>query len=207
MPFWSIFEFYNIFTTSWYYVNYVWYVHLVNFTTIMPAVLETFSLFTVLELGKRFDKKGQSEEKQIPNNRLISTNTIKLLAVVGAFATLIPILVPTIGFAFIWIGLFLLIEPINYLMGRTSLIKKFISGKTSTIPRLFLAGITMGFFWELWNYLAYPKWFYTIHYLMSSIKLFEMPLNWLYRLFWVCIGGFCVLCLFQILPYLRKAMT
>src|SRR5271157_1094687 len=57
VPFWLIFEFYNIFTLSWHYLNYVWYVHFVDFTTIMPAILETFSLYTALNVGRRFDKK------------------------------------------------------------------------------------------------------------------------------------------------------
>jgi hypothetical protein len=81
--FWSIFELYNIFTLSWSYANYVWYVHFLDFTTIMPAVLETFSLFTALKLGKRFDiKKGKVHKPA--NERLI----VKLLVIFGAFITI-----------------------------------------------------------------------------------------------------------------------
>jgi hypothetical protein len=178
VPFWSIFELYNLFTSSWYYVNYVWYVHFVDFTTIMPAVLETFSLFTVLGVGTWFDSKrnGLSIKKQKLIGRGYSFDVIILLIVFGAFASLMPVLMPIIGFPFIWFGMFLLLDPLNYLTGRQSLVQKVSSGKVSTIIRLFFAGITMGLFWEFWNYQAYPKWFYSIPYFTSSIKLFEMPL-------------------------------
>jgi hypothetical protein len=179
IPFWSIFEIYNIFTASWYYVNYVWYVHLVDFTTIMPAIMETFSLFTVLELGKRFDKNikiSDSAKSHKKNVDIHSPNAMKFLIIIGALAVIIPFVAPIVGFPFLWFGIFLFLDPINYLTGRPSLIRLFFSGRRSTIIRLFMAGITMGFFWEFWNYQAYPKWFYSIPYLMHGIRLFEMPL-------------------------------
>jgi hypothetical protein len=178
VPFWSIFEVYNLFTSSWYYVNYVWYVHFADFTTIMPAVLETFSLFTVLGLGKRFDKRIKSPElakRQRSSSSASSLNAVRLLAVLGAFAAIMPVLVPAIGFPFIWLGLFLFLDPLNYLTGRQSVVRRASSGRRSIVLRLFLAGITMGFFWEFWNYQAYPKWFYSIPYLTYNTRLFEMP--------------------------------
>ena len=179
VPFWSIFEAYNLLTSSWYYVNYVWYVHFADFTTIMPAVLETFSLFTALGLGKRFDRKAGSPgltKRRRSVGGAVSHNVVRLLVAFGAFAALMPILIPPIGFPFIWLGLFLLFDPLNYLTGRQSVVSKVCSEGWGIIIRLFLAGITMGFFWEFWNYQAYPKWFYSIFYLTYNTKLFEMPL-------------------------------
>jgi hypothetical protein len=179
VPFWSIFELYNMFTSSWFYVNYVWYIHFVDFTTIMPAVLEMFSLFTALGLGRRFDTQkvvSKAKEGKRPIGGDASSNVIKLLVLIGAIAMIIPMLIPSIGFPFIWFGIFLFLDPLNYLTGRPSLVQKLFSGRVSTIPRLFLAGITMGFFWEFWNYQAYPQWFYSIPNLTTGIKLFEMPL-------------------------------
>jgi hypothetical protein len=179
VPFWSIFELYNIFTLSWYYLNYVWYVHFVDFTTIMPAVLETFSLYTALEVGKRFDRKAnnmKTKRKENPVGNRSGLNFIRLLVVFGAFSILIPILAPRIGFPFIWFGLFLFLDPLNYLMGRTSVVQKVLKNGRGTVLRLFLAGITMGFFWEFWNYQAIPQWIYTLPYLPVNIKIFEMPL-------------------------------
>jgi len=38
-----------------------------------------------------------------------------------------------------------------------------------------LAGIWCGFFWEMWNFYALPKWYYTVPYI-GFWKVFEMPL-------------------------------
>jgi len=176
--FWSIFELYNLYTISWIYTNYVWYLHLVDFTTIMPAVLETFSLFNVLEIGKWFDIKRKAQPKRVNyKNQSIYVNIVRLLAVIGAFTAIIPILIPAIGLPFMWLGMFFFLEPFNYLTGRPSILQQASLGKKSVMLRLWLAGITMGFFWEFWNFQAYPKWIYTLPIAyFPTLKLFAMPL-------------------------------
>lgn len=176
LPFWSIFEIYNLYTGSWQYINYTWYVHLADFATIMPAVLETFSLFNALEIGKSLDRKVAVKKGRKSATQRNYLNIIKLLAVIGAFASVSPLFLPSIGFPLMWFGLFLLIDPLNYLIGRTSIVQKVSQGQRSMALRLALAGITMGFFWEFWNYQAYPKWFYTLPSFIPSLKLFAMPL-------------------------------
>ena len=73
IPFWLIFELYNIYTMSWIYINYIWYLHLFDFTTIMPAILETFSLLNVYKIGERFDIKKHIKN----NNKKVSRLDIK----------------------------------------------------------------------------------------------------------------------------------
>ncbi len=174
IPFWLIFEFYNIFTNSWTYTNYVWYVHIIDFITIMPAVLETFTLLTVIGLFKNSDKAKQKRTASISRSPSI---LLQLLVFVGACATILPFIAPSIGYPFMWVGLLLLLDPFNYLTGRPSVAQKFSSGHKSTLYRLFLSGLIMGFFWEFWNYQAYPKWAYNLQYLLfSNVKIFAMPL-------------------------------
>lgn len=178
VPFWSIFEVYNLFTVSWVYTNYVWYLHLVDFTTIMPAVLETFSLVNVLNIGKWFDAKAKPKTKEINvKNQGVYVGAIWLLAIVGAFSAIIPIIIPAIGLPLMWLGLFFFLEPLNYLTGRPSVLQKAAIGQKSVMLRLWISGIIMGFFWEFWNHQAYPKWIYTLPtaYFPGS-KLFAMPL-------------------------------
>ncbi|MDE1825593.1 MAG: hypothetical protein KGH61_04400 [Candidatus Micrarchaeota archaeon] len=175
LPFWLIFELYNLFTLSWYYLNYVWYVHLLDFTTIVPAVLETFSLLNALEIGKKFDRVRKAMHPQ-GKGKLFGVNAIRLLVVLGAIAAMVPFIAPGLGFMFIWIGLFLFLDPLSYLIGRPSVVEKVGSGTPSVLLRLFLSGIIMGLLWELWNYQAYPKWVYSFPGAASSIKLFAMPL-------------------------------
>ena len=50
IPLWGVFEWYNLFTHSWYYINYTFLVHVVDFTIIFPAVLETYTLLKALSL-------------------------------------------------------------------------------------------------------------------------------------------------------------
>lgn len=176
VPFWLIFELYNLFTLSWIYVNYVWYVHLADFTTIMPAILETFSLYTALGVGSRFDNKADGEKEKKPAKNWFGLGAVRMLAVFGAVAVLVPILAPAVGFPFIWFGLFLFLDPLNYLMGKASILDRVMRRGIGMMVRLFLAGITMGFFWEFWNYQAIPQWMYIFTFAATKIKIFEMPL-------------------------------
>ncbi|MDE1870633.1 MAG: hypothetical protein KGI06_00115 [Candidatus Micrarchaeota archaeon] len=175
VPFWLIFELYNFFTVSWIYTNYVWYLHLVDFTTIMPAVLEVFSLISALGIASSLDSMKNHAGKTRSSTPLQSA-VIKFLVAVGAFAVVIPILAPVIGFPLMWIGIFLFIDPLNYLTGKPSIIAKVSKGSKGILIRLFLSGIVMGFFWEFWNFQAYPKWTYNLPSFVPAIKLFEMPL-------------------------------
>lgn len=174
VPFWLIFEAYNLFTASWFYQNYTWYIHLVDFTTIMPAVLETFSLVRVFRPFSRFDRhvKRARRPRQVRGFKVF----FALCIAAGAFSAAMPVLYPRYGFPFIWFGLFLLIDPINYLIGAESLVARVARGEKSFILQLFSSGLIMGFFWEMWNYFAYPKWLYSIPLPIASIKLFEMPI-------------------------------
>lgn len=177
VPFWLIFEAYNLFDLSWYYTHFSIVMHLTDFTTILPALMETFSLVNASGVGKRLDsRKTEKRHAGITTNNPFYRNVIKLLVLAGLLVFLVPFLVPSIGFLFMWIGLFLLIDPLNYLYGKSSVIQKVSSGQRSVILRLFLSGLIMGLTWEFWNYQAYPKWIYAFSLLLSSYKLFEMPL-------------------------------
>ncbi len=176
VPFWLIFEAYNLYDFSWQYFHFSIMMHLVNFTTIMPALLETFSLFSVLEVGKGLDFRKRASGRKGSAGGSFPVNGIWLLVIAGLLVSLLPFFLPSIGFLFMWIGLFLLIDPLNYLTGRPSIVNKLSSGQRSIVARLFLSGLTMGLFWEFWNYQAYPKWTYAISIFLSNVKLFEMPI-------------------------------
>ena len=173
VPFWLIFESYNLYTLSWYYVNYAWQVHLVDFTTILPALMETFSLTNALEIGARLDKRRAVKHDSNYNGR--DKATISALAVFGAFVALFPFLDPRLGYFVMFIGIFLLLDPINYLFGKPSVVHRVAIYGWGIIPRLFISGLVMGFFWEFWNYQALPQWIYAIP-APIGIRLFAMPL-------------------------------
>ncbi|MDE1860366.1 MAG: hypothetical protein KGH72_01480 [Candidatus Micrarchaeota archaeon] len=176
IPVWSVFEVYNVFTMSWHYVNYVWYVHFVDFAVIVPSFMETLSLLKVLGIGRRFDVRKRLSAKGSRIKEGMYRNIIKLLVAFGALATVLPLLLPTAAYAFVWFGLFLLLDPLNYLIGRPSFVNMICAGRKSLFVQTVLAGLATGFFYEFWNYMAYPKWLYAIPVFSSGMRLFEMPL-------------------------------
>ncbi len=180
VPFWLLFEGYNTVAVNWIYINYTWQVHIIDFTTIMPAVLETFTLVMALgilsDLKIRFPFVKQKQNGKAKKRQMIPLPITAVLAVIGVLAVLVPLLMPSLGFPFVWIGMFLLLDPINYLLGRESVVVWCSNGMGNRMLQLFLSGIIMGFFWEFWNYLAYPKWIYTFPLAIAMPKLFEMPI-------------------------------
>ena len=175
LPFWLIFEFYNVFTHSWHYVNYVWYVHIFDFMTILPAVLETFSLLNSLNVWSLVDTKAftANPPKRQDNPRW----AVRSLVILGLVMCALPVFIGSNGFLFMWMGLAFLLDPLNYLTGSPSLLQKASVGMKSTLLQISTAGLIMGFFWEFWNYQAYPKWFYSLPSIILNIKLFEMPVE------------------------------
>jgi hypothetical protein len=97
------------------------------------------------------------------------------MMIAGVVCFIAPLILPRYTFPLVWLGFFLLLDPINYLHKQPSIIQH-IKDRNLTIPlSLLLAGIILGFLWEFWNYWAIPKWTYDIPFL-GFFKIFEMPL-------------------------------
>lgn len=172
VPFWLIFEWYNLVTVSWVYFNFVWYVHLVDFTTIMPAGLEIYTLLNALNIGKSLDKIKSNIKK-----RSMSLPIALFLLIFGGILAISPFILPNVGFFTMWIGLFLLIDPINYMLGNTSVVANFANGKKSMTVQLLLMGLVYGLFLEFWNSQAIPQWQYNLPLLSGANPyLFTMPI-------------------------------
>lgn len=167
IPSWSIYEIYNLITQNWIYNEY-WtlIIHLFDFTTILPALMETKDLFLALEFFK--DKKLKKAFK-------LSNNNLKLIILAGLIIALIPILIPKYSFFMIWFAAFLILDPINYLRKKESLFSDLSKKKLERFFCLSAAGLVCGFIWEFWNYFALPKWFYNIPF-VDFWHVFEMPL-------------------------------
>ena len=165
VPFWLAFEFYNLFTKNWVYFGFTWYIHLVDFTIIIPAVIEGFMLLNSLHLFSRF-------KAVFPVKRW----ELYLVFLLGIFSAVAPILFPKYGFPFMWLVFFFLLEPIDFSFLKSGLLYQMSRGRMDLFYSAILAGPLTGFFWELWNYLAYPKWAYNIPFMNTLPKLFAMPL-------------------------------
>lgn len=172
-PVWWIFEGLNTVTGNWIYLGresfsdaaYVVYATL-SFSTVIPAVFSTSELLGTFGWFQR--KTGFTAF------HLERRHFLRLHAAGWAMLGLM-LLFPSIFFPFMWLSVFFIIDPLNALRGSPSLIRQVSGGDYRNLLTYGLGALCCGFFWELWNLHAYPKWIYEIPYL-EVLHVFEMPL-------------------------------
>jgi len=172
--FWWVFEELNVPVQNWHYISDQPYTPLasfllasLSFSTVLPAVLETAELLTTFNLLRprlSADKVGP----RLPFGVFVT------LEILGIVSFLLLWLYPHYFFGLTWLCLVLLLDPLNNVLGRKSTLAHIV-GKDWRFVVLPLAGLCCGFFWEMWNYHALPKWYYTVPYI-GFWKIFEMPL-------------------------------
>ncbi len=172
--FWWIFELLNTAVQNWHYILDQPYTPLayfllatLNFSTVLPAVMETAELLWT-------HKALRPELPATEMGRRISLKTFLLLEGVGIVSFILPWIFPRYCFGLVWLCVAFLLDPLNNFMGRKSTIAHILMKDWRFIV-LPLAGLTCGFFWEMWNYFALPKWQYTVPF-VGFWKIFEMPL-------------------------------
>ena len=173
VPLWWAFEGINYFTQNWQYIGASEYSTLRyflvasgHFSIVIPAVFETAELAGSLGLVSRFPRGPV-----LPNSWMLPAGAM----VLGLASLVSLVLWPNYAFAGSWLGLFLLLDPINYLQGRPSILAWLRQGDWRLVIALAAGALVCGGFWELWNYWAFPKWQYTIPY-VDFAHVFEMPL-------------------------------
>lgn len=173
LPLWWLFEGVNRFVGNWRYVlprdhGPVAYVLLASlaFSTVMPAIFETAELYRSFPF---FRRPRQWLRLDPGRTGLIA------IAISGVAMSAVAMLVPRIGFPFVWLGVYFLLDPLLALAGRPSIAGQVARGRWDTVLVLFAAGLTCGLFWEMWNYWSLPKWTYDVPF-VGRPKLFEMPL-------------------------------
>jgi hypothetical protein len=173
-PVWWLFESGNNYTQNWHYVVDKDYGRLhvilessIDFSTVVPAVLETTMLVLSFGFVGGLERTGFRVT--------ISHTALWSLMYAGALLYLGLMLLPTLAFPVLWLWLFLLTDPLNWMRGRMSLLEQFSRGDFHLIAALTLGVLVCGFFWELWNFYAMPKWYYTVPN-VGSFKVFEMPI-------------------------------
>jgi len=171
MLFWWIFEIANISIRNWNYSgleglsNQKNLFGALSFSTILPALFETFELIRSIHL---FDKK------KLHKKHKITKRFLHFMIISGAILFIAPALIPAFAFPLVWLSLFFILDPINYLHKQPSIVGHMKDGKLATPLSLLLSGIILGFLWEFWNYWAIPKWTYDIPFI-GFFKIFEMP--------------------------------
>ena len=172
VPLWWTFEGINYFTQNWHYVGAQDYSALEytliaswHFSIVVPAVLETAELLGSFDLIGRFQRG--------PRLRVTDTGLAALVAL-GMLSLGATLLWPQYVFPAAWICLFLVLDPINCRTGRPSILGSLRYGDWRPVVALGVGALICGWFWEMWNYWAFPKWEYTLT-LVDFARVFEMP--------------------------------
>jgi hypothetical protein len=172
-PVWWIFELFNIRTQNWTYVGaelfspleYVFWTTL-SFTTVIPAVFGSAELFASFDFVKR-----------IKPGLVIGTDKRTTLSFFVSGWVMIALMMnwPKIFFPFVWLSVYFILEPLNVWLGNRSLADWIRKGDWRPVIALWLGVLLTAFFWEMWNYFAYPKWIYHVPW-GNWLHVFEMPL-------------------------------
>ena len=174
VPLWWFFEAVNRLIRNWEYViphlisDSLYVVQAsINFSTVVPAVLSTaFAAYRILECCAPALATGPAW--RVRPEYLVLSPVIGLASFLGFW------LAPRETFALVWIAPILILEPVAYVAGFSSLLRELEGGHYLLPISLMSATLFTGFFWEMWNYYSLPKWVYHVPY-VGFWKIFEMP--------------------------------
>jgi hypothetical protein len=172
-PAWWLFEVINWRTRNWEYLGGsdftgLEYIALctISFSTVMPAVFETAELIRTFAWAERFSR----------GPRLVGTRPLASgLLVTGLGMLFLTLVWPKYFYPLVWGAVFLILEPANLLLGRRTFFDWLRYGDWRPVVALSVGALVCGFFWEMWNYLSYPKWVYHTPG-AEFLHVFEMPL-------------------------------
>lgn len=164
--FWWFYELLNIFVENWRYEGVgqpEWLMFTLAFSTVLPAILETSDLLSSFSFFNKFKFRMK-----------ITTRKISFFILLGLSCLILPFILPLYTYPLVWVSMFLLLDPINYLNKRKSILAEFRIGKPKLFFTLMLGTLICGFLWEFWNYWAPAKWYYDVPF-VGAWKIFEMP--------------------------------
>jgi hypothetical protein len=172
IPCWWLFELINKRTQNWIYVSdpisdleYALFASL-NFSTVIPAVFGTAELASTFGWIRRIGPGPEIGS---------SPRGVTAFFVAGWIMLALMLIWPLFFFAFVWLSVYFILEPINAWMGNRSLFDYTRRRDWRPVVALWTGCLICGFFWELWNFWSYPKWVYHVPF-VGVLRIFEMPL-------------------------------
>ncbi len=173
IPVWWLFELINLLTQNWIYLGREFFTDIefavlasLNFSTVIPAVFEASELAATFQ----WIRKAKGGPRIGP-----AKSTYFIFILIGLVTLAFEILWPHIFYPFIWVTVYLLIEPVNGWLKHPNLLSHTAHRNWRPVLALWTGGLICGFFWEMWNYYSFPKWQYDLPGL-NVWHLFEMPL-------------------------------
>ncbi len=172
-PAWWLFELINERTQYWHYTareaftdfEYFAFATL-SFSTVIPAVFGTaewIGSFAWIQRMRPGPKFGTDK------------HTTLIFFVLGWTMLALMFIWPAYFPAFTWMSLYFIIDPVNVWLGNPSLLGYTEKRDWRPVIALWTASLVCGFFWEMWNIYANPKWIYTVPF-VDFWHIFEMPL-------------------------------
>jgi len=172
-PSWWLFELINLRTQNWVYLGAEAFAPLsygfwttLSFSTVLPAVLGSVELLASF----RFVSRLPRGPRLVPSRRV----TIALFAA-GWIMLALMLAWPRLFFPFAWLSVYFIIEPLNVWLGNRSLAEWTRLPDWRPVYALWLGVLLTAFFWEMWNFLSFPKWIYRLP-CGDGPHLFEMTL-------------------------------
>ena len=172
-PAWWLFEWINKRTRNWEYLGgeflsgfEYFLLATISFSTVMPAVFETAELVRTFRWTERF----ANGPRLVPTRGVVAS-----LFLAGLVMFTLTLLWPNQFYPLVWGAVFLILEPLNVILGRRNLFEFLSRGDWRPVVSLSLGALLCGFFWEMWNYYSYPKWIYHTPG-AQFLHVFEMPL-------------------------------
>jgi len=173
IPVWWLFEVINWRTQNWTYLGRE------NFSDLSFFVLSSFSFSTVIPavFGTAELVSTMSWMKRLPKGPVIKP----VPAVLGGFLLIGLVMLsalliwPKVFFLFNWLSFYFILAPINVWLGNRSLSEYTAVANWQPVVALWIGTLICGFFWEMWNYYAFPKWIYHVP-PFEFLYIFEMPL-------------------------------
>ncbi len=142
--------------------------YFIAFAAIAPALLLTAELLRCAGL-----RRLRSAGLRIAPGIQITAFVLGICFFAGPF-----ILHDPVANLMIWCSLIFMLDPVNFWMGRPSLIGDWRAGRWGRTLALMLGGLTCGLLWEFWNYWAIARWTYHLPFLAgwNRFHYFAMPL-------------------------------
>jgi hypothetical protein len=170
---WWLFEALNWRLQNWVYVGADLFTPLqfafwatLDFTTVIPAVFGTAELVSSFDWLKRL-RPGPRLRPDRLTTRLFFIAGLIMFALMWAW--------PRLFFPFLWLSLVFILEPLNVWLGYRTVARRTAEGDWRPVIALWVGVLITAFFWEMWNYFAFPKWIYQIPW-GNWLHIFEMPL-------------------------------
>ena len=110
-----------------------------------------------------------------PREGLVSRRLAMAAIAAGIGALALAIVVRSLSLPLALVGVGLVVDAINMLRGRPSLLALLRAGAVAAVACVMIGNVLAGVLGEMWNWRADPHWTYDAPY-AGSVRLFAMPL-------------------------------